>query len=292
MINKIFKVIMIFITSIIVLVMIVSQLLLRDALAPFKFAGYLFTYKYANYDINKKNDILEREKKVENDKAIKTYIINKYGEVLSQVIEVEYRGRRKGWHADSEYVLHFPFANDKVVYVESETQKIFTRDYDISTDVKFQHLYSEWVKKQVGIEDENVELKFAGYNDFSEEYNFKINFKNIKLLDKDYDELFKNVKNMKLNSICILNNNNLSIENQINEVIYKNIIPNYYYKVIRLLNELPKKDLYGRLRPHNIYIYINDIYEIVYDEEKKEITSRRKKNENSNDYNGEIWSNF
>lgn len=28
-------------------------------------------------------------------------------------------------------------------------------------DEKFQHLYSEWVKKQVGIEDEGVELKFS-----------------------------------------------------------------------------------------------------------------------------------
>ena len=230
---------MIFITSIIVLVMIVSQLLLRDALAPFKFAGYLFTYKYANYDINKKNDILEREKKVENDKAIKTYIINKYGEVLSQVIEVEYRGRRKGWHADSEYVLHFPFANDKVVYVESETQKIFTRDYDISTDVKFQHLYSEWVKKQVGIEDENVELKFAG--NYDPPY---IEFNKITSLSEDYREVFENTHNLYCNRCYVSNIKDLNETNS--RIIANDIREKCLFKVIKI-TKIPNEKISGNI---------------------------------------------
>ena len=270
---KVIRIIAILISSLIIIFMIISYSIFRDALVPLKLGGYLLTYEYANYDINRKNDILEREKKEDNNKAIKKYIINAYGEVVSKVVEVEYIGRRRGWHADSEYILHFPFANDKTIYVESETQKIFSRDFSFAIDTKFQHLYSEWVKKQVGIEDENVEFGFAGNYDTP-----YIEFNKITSLSDDCREVFENTHNLYLDTI-IVNNNEINENNYIE--YFNNIKDEIYNKCYRITGK-PK-------RPHSLFVYIND-YRLIYNFPEEVIASISKKNENPKDYGGSIWS--
>ena len=50
------------------------------------------------------------------------------------------------------------------IWIDKRNNRIFGSDFYevLATDPKFQHMYSNWVKKQVGIEDENVELEFKG----------------------------------------------------------------------------------------------------------------------------------
>ena len=261
--------------------MIVSQIIFHDVLLPFKFGGYLLIYKYANYDINRESDKIEKENREKNAKALEEHIKRKYGEVVSKVVEVEYIGRRRGWHADSEYILHFPFANDKTIYVESETQKIFSRDFSFATDPKFQHLYSEWVKKQVGIEDENVEFGFAGNYDTP-----YIEFNKITSLSDDYREVFENTHNIILLYLIKRNISDLSKENWYD---YANIYTNCFDRIKRIVKLNPLCDNNGFL----IYLYKNNTDR--YDDENKELyygTINQPYNIDTAIVNGSIYENM
>lgn len=82
---------------------------------------------------------------------------------------------------------------------------IITRDnfYEVLIkDDKFQHLYSEWVKKQVGIEDENVELYFnramCGSRVIGD--NIYIDFDKITDLNNLEEQLCENTHNIYIRS--------------------------------------------------------------------------------------------
>ena len=127
----------------------------------------------------------------------------------------------------------------------------------LSRDSKFQHLYSEWVKKQVGIEDENVEFGFTG--NFDKPY---IEFDKITSLSDDYREVFENTHNLYFNKIVLtnisLNENNIS--NQCSEFVDK-----YYNRVVNIgIIESSEKIAY-------IYIDANE-YSIYYSLVKNKVT--------------------
>ena len=72
----------------------------------------------------------------------------------------------------------------------------------LTTDPKFQHLYSEWVKKQVGIEDENVELIFDGAIKDSSWVGEKpyIDFRSITSTDNLEEQICENTHNLYVKS--------------------------------------------------------------------------------------------
>ncbi len=252
--------------------MLASTIIFKEPLFPFKFTKYILTYKYANYKINKEDTIKEEQYRNINIKTADEWVHKYFGAVVSEVVECEYIGKRKGWHPDSEFVIHMPFCNDKKIFVESETEKVFTRDFDIATDPKFQHLYSEWVKKQVGIEDENVEFGFTLI--FEEPY---IDFDKITTLSEDYREVFENTHDLFLNKIELKNITEVN-DNYID--LFYNIKNNYYYKIV---------DLLGSPNKIRLSVYFDD-YRFNYNFPEEELESISKMNEHPDEHNGLIWS--
>ncbi len=217
----------------IILMMILAKIFFNDLLLPFKFGKYIFTYKYANYMINKENDEIEKENKEKNEEAAKQYIKAKYGEAVSSIIEIEYKGRISGWAADSHYIISAPFVDDASIYVESETQDV-RGGFNFSKSSKFQHLYSEWIKKQIGVDDENVEFGFTG--SYETPY---VEFEKITSLSEDYSEVFENTHNFYVWTCEVGKINNLNNDNKVE--IAKNIRENYLISAMKL-TDMPKDE--------------------------------------------------
>lgn len=110
----------------------------------------------------------------------------------------------------------------------------------LATDPKFQHLYSEWVKKQVGIEDENVEFKFAG--NFDPPY---IEFNKITSLSDDYREIFENTHNLYAWLCEASNIKDLNNDNKLK--VAKSVREEYLLKVITLTSLPMGKNFGGRV---------------------------------------------
>lgn len=166
-----------------IVLMVVSTILFNEPFLPFYFAKYILTYEYDNYKTNKEYDDIEKKNRDKNTKAAQKYIREKYGDILSEVIKLEYRNRRREyWSANSHYILKAPFCDDGELSVDSETHNAYG-GFNFMMSSKFQHLYSEWVKKQIGLKDENVEFKL--------EYG-EIDFSKIKTLNDTFDEVFEN----------------------------------------------------------------------------------------------------
>lgn len=110
---------------------------------------------------------------------------------------------------------------------------IITRDnfYEVLLyDKKFQHLYSEWLKKQIGLKDENV--------GFELEYG-EIDFSKIKTLNDTFDEVFENC-DYTLRSINIKNINEkdkYKIFNEYREKYYEKLDKDFENKFIVCFDE-------------------------------------------------------
>ena len=142
------------------------------------------------------------------DKYAQDYFKDKFGGIASSNIKM-LSGYRVSDNKFS-YAVKFDSLFNTNIYIYSDFNGNCSDNLSevLSTDPKFQHLYSEWVKKQVGIEDENVELEFAG--NFDKPY---IEFDKITNLSDDYREVFENTHNLyawmcKVKNIEELNNNN------------------------------------------------------------------------------------
>ena len=151
--------------------------------------------KYSTIEVMSRND---------NTKAAHEWVKKAFGATVSEVVELKYDGRGTGWSDCSTFMIETPFASG-ALWVSSKDQSI-SGGLSIKDDPKFLHLYSNWVKKQVGIEDENVEL-VIGFNEDS------IDFKEIIKLSDDYREIFESIKESGFKTIYVknildLNNNN------------------------------------------------------------------------------------
>lgn len=174
-----------------------------------------------------------------NDKQAQQYIesfgIVKYklkqrfiGDYTTTRIRGVYGDNHRNWIR--AYEIRAPFMERLFeVWIDNRTHEIFGDNFYevLSHDTKFQHLYSEWVKKQVGIEDEDVELKFAG--NFDKPY---IEFDKITSLSDDYREVFENMHNYKLQYVYIKQYKDLDLDNFI--MFVRNFISNYYAKMINI----------------------------------------------------------
>ena len=202
------------------------------------------------------------------NKILNEYIDKRYGNSLSKKIRII---KNDGWR----YEVKCDDIMDETFYISYFKGLDGCSDnFDkvISKDKKFQHLYSEWVKTQVGIEDENVELGFAG--NFDEPY---IDFDKITTLSEDYREVFENTHNLFLDTINIKNITEVN-DNYID--IFYNVKNNYYYKVV---------DLLGSPNKISLFVYFDD-YRFIYDFPEEELESVSKRNEHPDEHNGLIWS--
>ena len=199
-----------------------------------------------------KSEELNREVQL-NQMAFDNYISKVYGIVKDELV-VNKRGsltdtRMRGYHGDlgyswiREYEIRAPFMEKSFeVWVDNRTHKIFGDTFStvLSTDVKFQHLYSEWVKKEVGIEDENVELGFAG--NFDTPY---IEFNKITSLSDDYREVFENTHNLYCWLCEVSNIKDLTDNNKYE--IAKSIREKYLLKAINKCKMPSDKKFGGRI---------------------------------------------
>lgn len=101
--------------------------------------------------------VTEKKARDGNRLVAEKWIEKTYGEIISKVTTIEFSNRSQGWGTNSFFHMESPFATG-TIYVNSKTKEVLGGFH--LQGVKFQHLYSNWVKKQVGIEDENVELYF------------------------------------------------------------------------------------------------------------------------------------
>ena len=142
--------------------------------------------------------------------------INKTFGILGKELDVKYKGRFveetiRGVHGDiirwwiSGYRVNAPFMSKPFeVWVDKRNYKIFGDNfYDtLQSDEKFQHLYSNWVKKQIGINDPNVELKFdrarCGSRNIGDDIH--IDFSKIKDTNSINEQICENIKNIYIKS--------------------------------------------------------------------------------------------
>ena len=175
-----------------------------------------------------KDDIDSAINKDKYNKILNEYIKNKFGDSLSEKLRII---KNDGWR----YVVKFDDIMDETFYIAYNTGKYSCSDnfeQVISNDKKFQHLYSEWVKNQVGIEDENVELEFKGALKGArwvgdEPY---IDFSKITSLDDLEKQICKNTHNLYVSNIRINNFNSAEI-NDVLKVVkkYEKLIKPYVF---------------------------------------------------------------
>ena len=211
---------------------------------------------------HKENIEQELQHREENTLIFNEYLKNTYG-IVSESFEINVKSDVVSNDTDFDIKTGFMDKTFKVI-VDTDNKKIYSDSFykALSTDLKFQHLYSEWVKKQVGIEDENVELGFTG--NFDKPY---IDFDKITSLSDDYREVFENTHNLYLDRIKI--DNELIIENDIIKefYIYKDSI---YTKIANFIGQPDKICL---------FLYINN-YRFMNNYPEDELVSIDKQNEN------------
>lgn len=150
--------------------------------------------------------------------TLNAYLNNEY-HLLCDEMKIKYIGNNahaniRGVHGDrhrwwiSAYEIGIPFMSKTFeIWIDKRSNSLYGSNFYevLSTDFKFQHLYSEWIKKQIGIEDENVEFQFAGNFD-----NPYIEFDKITSLSEDYREIFENTHNLYCNRCYVSNIDNLN----------------------------------------------------------------------------------
>ena len=192
--------------SIIIIVIISLVLIFHTQIYIGLWFGAAYVEKWVtDYRITK----LEQKSREKNREAVEKYIKKEYGDIIYKICEIKYIGRGNGWSVYSQFDLDTPFA-DGVMWVNSEDQSILG-GFNIEGS-KFQHNYAEWVKKQVGIDDENVELEFTGT--FDEPY---IDFDKITTLSEDCREVFENTHNLYAKFCQVKNITSLTEENKIEQ---------------------------------------------------------------------------
>lgn len=159
-----------------------------------------------------------------NNEAYDKYIESKYG-IISKTFEMHNDGRF--------YYISTPFLKNEFVIQLTHGKVVSDRFYDILlTDSKFQHLYSEWVKKQVGIDDENIEINFKEALKGSRWVGEKpyIEFSNINSIDDLEEDICKNTHNLYVYKVEISNFNSLNVEDVLTVVKrYERLLKPYVF---------------------------------------------------------------
>ena len=171
------------------------------------FHEFILAMGYTIYLTSKQiilNDIPETFNNIiyknDNRKAFDEYIKSNYG-IVSETFELKNHYNRF-WHISAPFI-------EKEFSIQLVKGKVLSDNFYkvLATDPKFQHMYSNWVKKQVGIEDENVELEFKGALKSSAWVGEKpyIDFNKITSLDNLTEDICKNTHNLYLKTAVIDN---------------------------------------------------------------------------------------
>lgn len=196
-------------------------------------------YKYKINNLSKKI-------KKDADVVLNKYIDNTYGLTKSH-FKIKYNGvKLYNGISDSlvvSYDINTTFMDNKfkilIGYYSLEVlEDTFCNVFYI--DHKFQHLYSNWVKKQVWIDDENVEFGFAW--NFDDPY---IDFDKITTLSEDYREVFENTHNLYCNKCYINNLFELNEENA--KVIADELRNKYLFNASKITGMPQEKKISGHI---------------------------------------------
>ena len=255
--KKIVKIVVVLIASIITVLMIVSQSLFNNPISLISIPIWIVEARKGINEQKNKAIEIEEENRESNRILAENWVKDTYGATLSEVIKIEFSNRGQGWGTESIFHMESPFCTGSI-FVDSETKKV-EGGFNLQGK-KFLHLYSEWVKKHVGIEDENVELGFSG--NFDTPY---IEFNKITSLSDDYREIFENTHNLFLDQIEL--KNKVDENDDFIDVFY-NVKNNYYYKVVNLL---------GSPNKISLFVFFND-YRFIYNFPDEELASIRKDN--------------
>lgn len=227
--KKIIKNIAILITSVVVVMMIVSQILFKNPLSLIYIPVWIIEVRKGIDEEYNKAIKKEETNREENRILAEKWLINTYGDIISEATTIEFSNRIQGWGVDSVFRIESPFATGSI-YVNSETKKV-DGGFNLMS-IKFQHLYSEWVKKQVGIEDENVELEFKGALKSSAWVGEKPCIEFDKITDLDYleEDICKNTHNLYLHTVVIDKFNSSSV-NEVLELVksYEKLLKPYVF---------------------------------------------------------------
>lgn len=218
--------------------MILSQILFKNPLSLIYIPVWIIEARKGIDEEYNKAIKKEETNREENRVLAEKWLINTYGDIISEATTIEFSNRSQGWGVDSVFRIESPFATGSI-YVNSETKKV-DGGFNLMS-IKFQHQYSEWVKKQVGIDDDNVEFQFAGNFD-----NPYIEFDKITSLSEDYREIFENTHNLYAWLCEVSSIRDLTDENIIE--IAKNIRENYLLKAIQITKIPTDKKFGGRIR--------------------------------------------
>ena len=120
------------------------------------------------------------------------------------------------------------------IWIDKRSNSIYGSNFYevLSTDLKFQHLYSEWVKKQVGIDDDNIEINFKEAVKGSRWVGEKpyIEFSNINSIDDLEEDICKNTHNLYVYNVEISNFNSLNVEDVLTVVKrYERLLKPYVF---------------------------------------------------------------
>ena len=174
------------------IITIILIVLLLGALIVFLYFYLWFKIGIKNLEKqHDKNIEIELQNRDDNLKIFNEYIKDTYG-IVSETFEVEVKSDIVS--TDTDFDIKAPFIEKSFRIIVDTDNKIIYKDnfYEVlANDPKFNHLYSDWVKKQIGCEDPNVEMKFHGstIND-----PISVNFNQIKFVNNTYDEIFSNIK--------------------------------------------------------------------------------------------------
>ena len=155
-----------------------------------------------------KLDKIGRKKKNEADKILNNYLNITYKKI-EEYLKVDYKGINFHNGGNDSLVFNYnikvPFMKEEFrVTIGYDTLKILSDNFCevLLHDNKFQHLYSNWVKKHVGLEDENVELYFnramCGSRVIGD--NIYIDFDKITDLNNLEEQLCENTNNIYIRS--------------------------------------------------------------------------------------------
>ena len=113
------------------------------------------------------------------ERLVSRIVLNKYLKqeyhLLYNEMKVDYLGNHahaniQGIHGDrhrwwiSAYEIKTPFMDRTFeIWVDKNNYKIFGSDFyeQLSYDEKFHHLYSNWIKKQIELDDENIDIEVS-----------------------------------------------------------------------------------------------------------------------------------
>ena len=143
------------------IITIISIVLLLGALIVFLY--FYLWFKAGIKELKKqhnKNIEIELQNRENNLKIFNDYIENTYG-IISKNFQIEVKSAVVS--TDTNFIIKVEFMEKPFKVIVDTDNKVIYKDtfYEVlSTDEKFQHLYSDWVKKQIGINDPNVEFKF------------------------------------------------------------------------------------------------------------------------------------